>query len=107
LPAIFFREHPKAVRRCKLQRHGFRKDDIPIEQNDPSLELFLGLEVGIARRIERLDNGDLFDRQESFSESDDVSMIGLRGWVSVDVLPARYLKTAVTLDAKMLFGMRA
>jgi hypothetical protein len=35
---IFFREHPKAVRRCKLQRHGFRRDGVPIEQNDPSLK---------------------------------------------------------------------
>ena len=78
-PASRARSGAGRTRRRKLQRHGFRKDSIPIEQHHPRLEFFLGLEVGIARKIERLDQGDLFDRQESLSNCDDVFHVTSQG----------------------------
>jgi hypothetical protein len=38
----------------------FGKQDLTIEQHNPSLEIFFRLEIGIAGRVERFDEGNLF-----------------------------------------------
>jgi hypothetical protein len=68
--------------------------------------LLFGLEVGIARGIERFDESDLFDGQESLSNCDDVFHVTSKV-MSVDALSARYLKLFITLDGKTDLGMRA
>lgn len=102
---IIFGEQAEALRRRELLRRRLGEDRIAIEQHDPRLEFFLGPKVGIARWLERLDKRDLFDGQESLSNSNDVFHVTSRV-ISV-ALSARYLKTIVTLDGKTLLGMRA
>jgi hypothetical protein len=103
---IVFCEQAEALCPRELSRRHFRQHRVTIEQYDPRLEFLLGPEIGIARRIERLDKSDLFDGQESFPESDDVFHVTSRV-MSVDVWSARYLKIFVTLDGNVPLGMRA
>jgi hypothetical protein len=54
----------------KLLRRLLGKHRLAIEQHNASLEIFLGLELGIAGRIEGFDKRDLFGEKESLSDGD-------------------------------------
>jgi hypothetical protein len=68
---IVFREQMQSVLGRKLLRRLLRQNHLPIEQHDPSLEVLLGFERGVSCRIERLDERDLLDEYESFTDGDD------------------------------------
>jgi len=56
----------------KFLRRKLGAHNVAIKQHDTCLELPGGLEVGIAGRIERLDESYLFDGHNSSTDSDDV-----------------------------------
>ncbi|QOZ24126.1 hypothetical protein XH93_11485 [Bradyrhizobium sp. CCBAU 51753] len=49
----------------------FRENDVAIEENKPGLELLFWLEVWLGLRVEGLDECDLFEGDESFSDRED------------------------------------